>query len=122
MSADTPRVGAPHGTPGGTPEATSKAPGGVGGPADALVHRLGEAVAAGGGGELSEPALQRLLAIAVKLRAARIDAGSTGDPFEPGIPVTATEVATVVSAMLAAVGVDVFELGMWHLRGGRPVR
>lgn len=71
--------------------------------------------------DLSEPAVAGLLGLAVRLAAARIEAGSPPALDADHAP-SATEVALVVSLLLRTVGIDVFELGMWQLRGGRPVR
>jgi hypothetical protein len=57
--------------------------------------------------------VQRLLAAAVRVYAARAEAGVREPPFGPGAP-TATEVAVTVSAMLAAARIELFELGMWQ--------
>lgn len=72
---------------------------------------------------LADADLQRLLALAVRLYAARaIDLRSEGDArleaFPVGSEISATEVMTTASAMLKAVNVQVFELGMYRAWAG----
>lgn len=57
--------------------------------------------------------VQRLLGAAVRLYAARAEAGVREPPFGAVEP-TATEVAVTASAMLAAARIELFELGMWQ--------
>ncbi|MGE0563958.1 MAG: hypothetical protein AB7O50_05530 [Pseudolabrys sp.] len=64
--------------------------------------------------------IQALLARAVKLYAARADAGEAALPaFADGTQVTATEAVVAVTAILKAVNVQVFELGMWQAFNGQ---
>ena len=71
-------------------------------------------------GALPDAQLQVLLAAAIKSYAARAEVSD--DPL-PALPadsgVTATEAMLVVSAILKAVNVQVFELGMWQSWSGR---
>ena len=64
--------------------------------------------------------LQALLAAAIKSYAARAEASDEPLPaLSPQSGVTATEAMLVVSAIMRAVNVQVFELGMWQSWSGR---
>jgi hypothetical protein len=71
-------------------------------------------------GAMSDAQLQALLAAAIKSYAARVEASD--EPL-PALPVdsgvTATEAMLAVSAIMKAVNVQVFELGMWQSWSGR---
>ncbi|MET0867485.1 MAG: hypothetical protein ABWY35_05240 [Pseudorhodoplanes sp.] len=69
---------------------------------------------------LSDADLRGLLAAAIKSYAARVEASD--EPLaalEPHSGVTATEAMLAVSAIMKAVNVQVFELGMWQSWSGR---
>ena len=68
----------------------------------------------------SDAELQELLAAAIKSYAARAEAqrrAAAGACADGGV--TATEAMLAVSAILKAVNVQVFELGMWQSWSGR---
>ena len=67
---------------------------------------------------LDDAALQALLARAVRLYAARAEQGEAPAAFAADTQVTATEVMVAVTAMLKAVNLQVFELGMWQAWSG----
>lgn len=68
----------------------------------------------------SDAEIQDMLAKAVRLYAERaMETEQTPAPFPPGAPMTATEVMVTVTAMLKAVNLQVFELGMWQAWSGR---
>jgi len=69
---------------------------------------------------LSDAEVQAMLARAVHLYAGRV-AERENDlaAFPADAPVTATEVMVTVSAMLKAVNLQLFELGMWQTWSGR---
>ena len=67
----------------------------------------------------SDADIQSMLARAVKLYAERAEQGNAPSAFAAGAPVTATEVMVTVTAMLKAVNLQVFELGMWQAWSGR---
>jgi hypothetical protein len=75
------------------------------------------------GGDYSRVAggdLERVMSAAVKLYAAKTEA-QAGEPPPPPVSaerVTPTEVVVVVSEMLRAVDVSLFDLAMWYRRGG----
>ncbi|MGB8043937.1 MAG: hypothetical protein WCF66_13335 [Pseudolabrys sp.] len=67
----------------------------------------------------SDAEIQNMLANAVRLYAER-SAERDGDlPAFPADAVTATDVMVTVTAMLKAVNLQVFELGMWQAWSGR---
>lgn len=61
-----------------------------------------------------DKAVQRLLAVAVSLFAAKAVQGKAIDAFVDRDVVTATDVAITATSMLAAVEVEVFELAVWQ--------
>ena len=69
---------------------------------------------------LRDDDLQSLLAAAIREYAARAEAHDEplpALPFDSGV--TATEAMLAVSAILKAVNIQVFELGMWQSWSGR---
>ena len=69
---------------------------------------------------LSDGEIQALLARAVKLYAERAAVNDTPLPaFPDGAQVTATDAVVTITAMLKAVNVQLFELGMWQAWSGR---
>ena len=69
---------------------------------------------------LNDNEIQALLARAVKLYAERAAANDTPLPaFPEGAEVTATDAVVTITAMLKAVNVQLFELGMWQAWSGR---
>jgi hypothetical protein len=76
---------------------------------------------------VSAEELQRVLAAAVRLYAARDEAGEPIEPFparqalDPDEPLpSATDVCLATTAMLDAVTVEVFELAMWKTWSATP--
>jgi len=68
----------------------------------------------------SDADIQAMLAKAVRLYAERVDERDEPlPPFPADATMTATEVVVTVSAMLKAVNLQVFELGMWQAWAGR---
>ncbi|MGH6726541.1 MAG: hypothetical protein ACREB8_08355 [Pseudolabrys sp.] len=68
----------------------------------------------------SDAEIQDTLAQAVRLYAERAAESDGPLPaFPPDVPMTATEVMVTVTAMLKAVNLQVFELGMWQTWSGR---
>jgi hypothetical protein len=64
--------------------------------------------------EISNAHLQEILQAAVLLFSARVQEGVMEAPFVDGRAVSATDVAIASTAMLDAVNVQVFELGLWQ--------
>lgn len=78
-----------------------------------------EAVAAAGE-RPSDAEIQAMLAKAVALYAERVAEREEAFPaFPDGASVTATDVMVTATAMLKAVNLQVFELGMWQAWTGR---
>ena len=72
------------------------------------------------GEPLSDAEIQALLARAVKLYADRVAARD--EPlaaFPQGAQITATDAVVTTTAILKAVNVQLFELGMWQAWSGR---
>ncbi len=68
----------------------------------------------------SDAEVQAMLAKAVRLYAERATESEGALPaFPADAPMTATEVMVTVTAMLKAVNLQVFELGMWQTWSGR---
>lgn len=63
--------------------------------------------------------IQRLLALGVKLYAARRAVGAEFAPVPAADSVNGTEVAVVTTALLETVNLDLFELSLWR-QWGRP--
>jgi len=69
---------------------------------------------------LSDAEVQAMLARAVRLYAGRVaEREDALAAFPADAPVTATEVMVTVTAMLKAVNLQLFELGMWQTWSGR---
>jgi hypothetical protein len=68
---------------------------------------------------LSDADVQSLLANAVRLYAERAQERDGALPAFPAGAATATDVMVTVTAMLKAVNLQVFELGMWQAWSGR---
>ena len=72
------------------------------------------------GARSSDAEIQAMLARAVRLYAERAAESDNALPaFPSDAPMTATEVMVTVTAMLKAVNLQVFELGMWQAWSGR---
>ncbi len=69
---------------------------------------------------LSDGEIQALLARAVRLYAERAAASDTPLPaFPADAQITATDAVVTTTAILKAVNVQLFELGMWQAWSGR---
>ena len=69
--------------------------------------------------KLSNAEVQDMLARAVKQYAERVEENGALSAFPSEKSVTATEVMVTVTAMLKAVNLQLFELGMWQSWAGR---
>ena len=87
------------------------------GPAKTFAEAAELALARGNLGDISETDLQRVLTAAVKLYVARGEADGTFLPPVAPDKVTPTEVVLVVSEMLRAADLNLFDLAMWYRRG-----
>jgi hypothetical protein len=81
-------------------------------------HKKAAAVPAGDYDKLTNEALQRVLGNAVRVYAARVQAGDKFRPFAPGSGITATDVMVAGTMMMKAVNVQLFEFGMWQAWSG----
>jgi hypothetical protein len=81
--------------------------------ADAAERMLAEGAAACIGND----DLERCITAAIKLYAAKAEAEDAFPPPVTGKGVTPTEVALVVSEMMRAADISLFDLAMWYRRG-----
>jgi hypothetical protein len=78
---------------------------------------LGERILASGNCRaLSDGDLERVLTAAVKLYVAKAEEGGVYLPPVTAERVTPTEVVTIVSEMIRAAGLNLFDLAMWFRR------
>lgn len=70
-------------------------------------------VSSGEAGTVSDETIQALMAAAVRLYAAKVEANG-GFPVVPQGTLTATDAMVAASGLLRAVNVQVFELGLWQ--------
>jgi hypothetical protein len=78
-----------------------------------------ESIVAAAGPRLSDTDVQDMLAKSVRLYAQRAAERDGELPAFTSDAATATEVMVTVTAMLKAVNLQVFELGMWQAWSGR---
>jgi len=84
------------------------------------LRALAEAVLdRGDAGGVPEEAIQQGLTALVKLYAAKCEAGARFPPILPDGGVSATAAMLLTTALLEAVHVELFELGMWQAWAGR---
>lgn len=86
----------------------------VGRQADALRGLADTLLERGDVSDVSEASIQQGLTTLLKLYAAKWDAGARFSPVVPDGGVTATAVMVITTALLKAVHVELFELGMWQ--------
>jgi hypothetical protein len=83
---------------------------------DDFVARAEQALAAGNSGLVSDGELERVMTAAVRLYAAKAETDSPpASPITPAA-VTPTEVVTVVSDMIRAAGLNLWDVSMWFRR------
>ncbi len=70
-------------------------------------------------GGVPEESIQQGLTALVKLYAAKCEGGERFPPIVPDGAVSATAVMILTTALLQAVHVELFELGMWQAWAGR---
>jgi hypothetical protein len=87
--------------------------------ANALAGELEQALAEGRIDALAPDALQALMAALCKLYGANIEAGNAFPILSGSTIVTGTDVMLACGALLRAVNLQVFELGMWQSWTGR---
>lgn len=73
-------------------------------------------LASGNYDTFSDADLERVMTVAVKLYFAKAEAADAYPPPVTAERVTPTEVVTVISEMLRAAGLNLFDLSMWFRR------
>jgi hypothetical protein len=83
--------------------------------ANTVLHPLSAALEAALDAEtpLPDDVLQEIATVAVRLYAARVEAGGPLEVVAPS-SITPTEAMVTISALLRAVNVQLFELGLWQ--------
>jgi hypothetical protein len=94
-----------------SPEATADQP--LATEAATVLAEAERILADGSVGDVPDEVVQQLLLAAVRLFAAKRDAGDRLAAFPPGT-VTATEVAVTAVAMTEVVNLELFELALWN--------
>ena len=83
---------------------------------NALLERTNAAVRAGNPEPIVPPeVIQRVLELGIRLYSFEAQAGRPMAAFAPGHCVAATDVMIGSTAMLKAVNIQLFELGMWQM-------
>jgi hypothetical protein len=105
--------------PGAHSPSSEDAPAQIAAAAGAFAAAADRAIAGGDYSGIAGADLERVMSAAVKLYAAKVEAAGPGPSPAPPVSadrVTPTEVVVVVSDMLRAVDVSVFDLAMWYRR------
>jgi hypothetical protein len=84
--------------------------------AGAFAEAAQRALASGAAAQIASADLERALTAAVKLYAAKAEAEATPPPPVSADKITPTEVVVVVSEMMRAVDLNLFDLSMWYRR------
>lgn len=84
--------------------------------ASAFVEAVHRALASGAAAQMPSADLERVLTAAAKLYAAKAEAETTPPPPVSADKITPTEVVVVVSEMMRAVDLNLFDLSMWYRR------
>jgi hypothetical protein len=85
---------------------------------EAFVATAEQALAAGDLDRISDAELERVMTAAVRLYAAKADASGATPPPIAADRVTPTDIVVVVSEMIRAVGLNLWDLSMWYRRRG----
>jgi hypothetical protein len=87
--------------------------------ADAIAEVAGRALANGASSGIASSDLEHALTAAIKLYAAKAEAeGRSAAPVSAD-KITPTEIVLVVSELLRAADISLFDLAMWYRRGER---
>lgn len=70
------------------------------------------------GEQISDELVQQAMTALVRLYTVKFQLGERWPPFAPGTPVPATAAMIMSTAMLRAVNVETFELGLWQSWSG----
>ena len=89
------------------------------GVADAFVAVADRALAKGASARVGSGELERVLTAAIKLYAAKAEAEERFPAPVSAEKVTPTEIVLVVSELLRAADISLFDLAMWYRRGER---
>ena len=89
------------------------------GVADAFVDVAERGLANGAFSSVPSSELERVLTAAIKLYAAKAEAEEQFPPPVTAEKVTPTEIVLVVSELLRAADISLFDLAMWYRRGER---
>ena len=89
------------------------------GAADMFVNVAERALATGGASAVSSAELERVLTAAIKLYATKAEAEEQFPPPVTAAKITPTEIVLVVSELLRAADISLFDLAMWYRRGER---
>jgi hypothetical protein len=84
--------------------------------AEALAAMAERALASGAARQIASEDIARVLTAAVKLYAARAEAEEAPPPPVSAERVTPTEIVVVVSEMMRAANLNLFDLSMWYRR------
>lgn len=87
-----------------------------------MVHQVTDQIASISVAEMPAETVQHLLTVAAKLYYMCREAGRDFGPFVHDEALSATEVMVVVTNMLHAAEIEVFELAMWTMRGNHEGR
>ena len=83
---------------------------------EVLAGMAERALASGTARQIASEDIERLLTAAVKLYAAKVEAEATPPPPVSAVRITPTEVVVVVSEMMRAANLNLFDLSMWYRR------
>jgi hypothetical protein len=86
--------------------------------AEQLAGSLKGWIAAGQAGAFPDQTMRRLMAVLVKLYAAKFDEGQRPALLDADGDVSATAVLVTTSALMRASNLEIFELGMWQSWSG----
>jgi hypothetical protein len=84
--------------------------------ASAFVEAAHRALASGAAAQIPSLDIERVLTAAAKLYAAKAEAEAMPPPPVSADKITPTEVVVVVSEMMRAVDLNLFDLSMWYRR------
>jgi hypothetical protein len=86
--------------------------------AERLEASLQGRIAAGQAGSVPDDTMRRLMAVLVRLYAAKFDEGQRPALLDADGDVSATAVLVTTSALMKALNLEIFELGMWQSWSG----
>jgi hypothetical protein len=84
--------------------------------AEALAGLAERVLASGAAAQIADEDIERVLTAAMKLYAAKAEAEAMPPPPVSADRITPTEVVVVISEMMRAVNLNLFDLSMWYRR------